>query len=169
MSRLNSLTPFKGHLLYNLDEVMAVFDFNRVIDKDRVNGIEVDLPQYDTVWIKSGEHNYYTNKRGDGFLHFTYKHLHEFKSWGINNPKQLLEFVIKTVSEGTAVDVSERNLRRIAYKIEINGKIEYLCIGIDDDKSIHTLFPANYDTKKDYIKWSSTFNNYIITYPGKVY
>jgi len=163
MSRLNSLTPFKGDLSYNLGEVMAVFDIHRVVDEN-----DRHLLDYDRMWIEYGDHNYYDNKHGNGFIHFTAKHLDEFKDWGIETPKQLLEFVIKTVSEGTAVEVDNPSFHRIAYKLRINGKIEYLVIGLDNDKSVHTLFLANPERIREYNN-KDVFNQYIITYQGKIY
>ncbi|MHA2010032.1 MAG: hypothetical protein ACXACY_29475, partial [Candidatus Hodarchaeales archaeon] len=163
MSRLNSLTPFKGDLNYKLDKVMAVFDIHRVVDEGNRH-----LLDYNTMWLEYGDHNYYDNIHGNGFLHFIANHFDEFKDWGIETPKQLLEFVIKTVSEGTAVEVDNPSFHRIAYKLRINGKIEYLVIGLDNDKSVHTLFRANPLRIQKYNN-INVFNEYIITYQGEIY
>jgi len=68
--------------------------------------------------------------------------------------------VIRIVSEGTAIEV-DPNRHRIVYKLQINGKFEYLVIGLDDDKSIHTLFPADPDRKLDYNSMG-LFDQYIL-------
>ncbi len=68
--------------------------------------------------------------------------------------------MIRIVSEGTAIEV-DPNRHRIVYKLQINGKFEYLVIGLDDDKSIHTLFPADPIRKRDYNN-IDLFNQYIL-------
>jgi hypothetical protein len=139
-----------------VDKVNQMFP-NRISDIKQLLGIveshiwsDVGSHKDNVIWMKFGKHEEFINleglqTKGEGFVHIIQEHLDHFKKvFGKATAPKIIDFIFDTI---TSTDGAYTYMKpgQIAFRVysQKTGRYEYLLLGLDQDGSIHSAYPAD--------------------------
>jgi hypothetical protein len=140
------------------DEIIAIGDIKHS------QGEVVDpsgnvISEYDMIYLLLGRQDSFGGTKPNvNLLHFLAGHYEstdnpesDFSKIGLRDPQEIAELIFDVVKNEKGLEVDDYR-HRVVYKLEYHDRIEFLVLGIDPDKSIHTAFLADNDYKNELLR-----------------